>query len=121
MATSINTPCDPNTLSNYNNFVTTNTKTNLEINFDRKTVSGNVLLRLKSVTDAESKEVLLDSSFLNVKNVKVDGMTAKWHLLPRFEPYGSALKINLENGVENGRTCEIDVCQEDLLTSSHLI
>lgn len=39
----------------------------------------------------------------------MDGQTAQWELLPRFEPYGSALKIILEKGVEEGNTVEIDV------------
>lgn len=110
MAAIVNPPRDPNTLSNYNNFVTTKTRVNLDINFNAKTLSGNTLLELKSITDADAIEVVLDSSFLNIKNVKFNGRPAKWQLLPRFEPYGSALKIILENGIANGRTCEIEVC-----------
>lgn len=41
--------------------------------------------------------------------MKVDGQTAHWELLPRFEPYGSALKIVLETGVAEGNTVEVDV------------
>jgi len=109
MAGIINPPRDPNTLSNYNNFVTTDTRVDFEINFDRKNISGNISLRLKSVTDAKSKEVLLDSSFLNVKDVRFGQRSAKWELLPRFEPYGSALKIILDEGMANGQTFEVEV------------
>ena len=109
MAMVVNLPRDPNTLSNYNNFITVHVETNLDINFDRKTISGNVSLRLKSITDSLSKEILLDTSFLNVRNVALNGRKAKWELLPRFEPYGSALKIRLDEGVANEETCIVDV------------
>lgn len=57
----INTPRDPNTLSNYNNFVTTHTTANLEINFKSKILTGNVLLKLKSMTNAETDTIILDT------------------------------------------------------------
>lgn len=117
MATIINSPRDPNTLSNYNNFVTTHTRANHKIDFDRKNISGNTLLKLRSITDADAREILLDSSFLNVKNVKLNGEETRWELLPRFEPYGSALKIILEEGLAKGQTCEVDVCQRNLRIS----
>ena len=109
MASIVNTARDPNTLSNYNNFVTTHTRANLEIDFNGKKICGCVSLKLKSITDADAKEILLDSSFLYIKDVKVDGRTARWDLLPRFEPYGSALKIKLEEGISNEQTCEVEV------------
>ena len=109
MATIINPPRDPNTLSNYNNFVTTQTKVDLHIDFDAKSIGGRVALRLNSITDANAKEILLDSSFLDIQDVRFEGKPAKWQVLPRFEPYGSALKITLENGVANGQACEVEV------------
>lgn len=45
----------------------------------------------------------------------MDGQTAQWELLPRFEPYGSALKIVLEKAVEEGATVEVDVRNISLL------
>ena len=58
---SINGPRDPNTLSNYHNFLTTHTVANFEIDFTRKILDGNVVLSLKPVTDVESAEVVLDT------------------------------------------------------------
>ena len=112
MASIVNPPRDPNTLSNYNNFLTTHTVANLSIDFDKRCISGNVLLRLKSTTDAATKEILLDTSYLSVKNVAVSGRAYKWELLSRFEPYGSALKIILENGVGNGESLDVDIASE---------
>jgi len=57
----INTPRDPCTLSNYNNFKTTHTSADLHIDFKAKKLSGHVTLLLKSTTNAESKEILLDT------------------------------------------------------------
>lgn len=66
--------------------------------------------QLKSMTNAESQEIILDSSYLDITDVKVDGQQSKWELLPRVEPYGSALKIQLGSGVELEKTVEVDVC-----------
>jgi leukotriene-A4 hydrolase len=113
--TTVNSPRDPNTLSNYNNFRTTHTTANLDILFDRQQVVGNVVHQLKSITNAESDEIILDSSYLDVSCVKVDGKTSKWELLPRLEPYGSALKIHLGRGVPLGKVVEVDVCFDFIL------
>ncbi|KAL9122610.1 MAG: hypothetical protein Q9187_000842 [Circinaria calcarea] len=113
---SITTPRDPNTLSNYHNFTTTHTVANFTIDFDHKRLDGNVILQLRSVTNAEARDILLDTSYLDIKEVKLDGSSPKWELLPRLEPYGSALKISLEAGVEMERSVEIDVGRRHLRT-----
>ena len=105
----IHPPRDPNTLSNYNNFVTTHTVANFDIDFKQKRLAGFVKLDLKSVTHAQTKQILLDTSFLNVSDVKVHGKSSKWALLSRFEPYGSALEIRLDEGVEVDKIIEVDV------------
>lgn len=109
METIIHTPRDPNTLSNYNNFLTTHTTANFDIDFEQKRLAGNVVLELKSITNAEAKEILLDTRNLDIKNVKVEGSSPKWDLLSRLEPYGNALSIKLDKGVENGKTVQVDV------------
>lgn len=112
MTTIVNPPRDPNTLSNYNNFITTHTTVNFKIDFERKIVGGKVALTLKSITDAATKEILLDTSFLNVKDVALDGKFPKWDLLPRFEPYGSDLRIRLLDGVQNGQSVQLEMTTE---------
>ncbi|KAF2091470.1 putative leukotriene A-4 hydrolase like protein [Saccharata proteae CBS 121410] len=106
---SINVPRDPNTLSNYNNFITKHTTANLEIDFAKKKLVGNVVLNLESITQAETKEVLLDTSYLDIKDIKVDGQGVKWDLASRMEPYGSALSIKLDQGVEKGKHIDVDI------------
>ncbi|KAI9879447.1 MAG: hypothetical protein M1830_008494 [Pleopsidium flavum] len=107
--TTIHTPRDPNTLSNYNNFLTTHTTANFDIDFKQKRLVGNVVLDLKSITNAETEEVILDTSYLEINDVKVEGTTPKWSLLSRFEPYGSALSIKLGKGVENGKNVRVNI------------
>lgn len=109
MTTIINPLRDPNTLSNYNNFRTTHTTANFDILFDQQQLVGNVVLKLKSITNAETREIVLDSSHLDIREVKVNGKTSKWDLLSWLEPYGSALKVQLERGIELGKSVELDV------------
>ena len=110
MATTIiNSPRDPNTLSNYNNWISTHITANFDILFDQKKLEGNVIHRLKSITDAQSQDIILDTNHLKIDDVKVDGKTSHWDLLPPLDPYGSALKIKLEQGVKLNETVEVDV------------
>ncbi|KAI9832662.1 MAG: hypothetical protein M1819_004247 [Sarea resinae] len=109
MAGTINTPRDPNTLSNYNNFRTTHTTANFNIDFNKKLLHGNVILQLKTISDAKPREILLDTSFLDVKSVTVNGGNPKWELLSRFEPYGSALSIKFDKGFGEGDAVEVDI------------
>lgn len=106
----INSPRDPNTLSNYNNFLTTHTVANFEVDFERKNLQGNVILSLLSISDAETKEILLDTSHLDIKEVSIKGaVLSTWQLLPRFEPYGSALKISIEKEADKGQTLDVSI------------
>jgi hypothetical protein len=72
----IRTPRDPNTLSNYHNYVTKHTSVDSEIDFARKRLVGKVGLRMESLTD-ESVGVVLDSRY-------VDSMLKLFSLLLRL-------------------------------------
>jgi hypothetical protein len=54
---------DPNTLSNYDQFITSHITANFDIDFDKKHLSGNVILKLKSLTDDGTKVIKLDSRY----------------------------------------------------------
>ncbi|KAF9632206.1 putative leukotriene a4 hydrolase protein [Lasiodiplodia theobromae] len=108
-AVSVNKHRDPNTLSNYQNFLTKHTTVNFELDFAKQKLRGNVVLLLKSLTDKEADEVILDTSFLDIKEIKVDGKSAKWDLAARSEPYGSPLSIRLGEGVEKDKEIAIDI------------
>lgn len=102
-------PGDPNTFSNYHEFVTINTIANFSIDFGQNRLAGNVLLKLKSVNESESKKIILDTSYLKVLEVKTDGESSNWELLPRSEPCGSALEIGLAKSIQPSQTVEVDV------------
>ena len=85
---------DPNTLSNYSCFRTTHTVANFDIDFERKNLSGNVVLKLKCLNKTDKPdEILLDTSYLDIEGVHVDGSPAEYELKSRVEPYGSVLSI----------------------------
>ncbi|KAJ5851932.1 Leukotriene A4 hydrolase [Penicillium soppii] len=111
MAT-INPPRDPNTVSNYNNWRSTHVTANFDILFDQKKLIGNVVHQFKSITDAESREIILDTSHLQIHSVKVDGQPSKWEFLPPLEPFGVPLKISLDQGVQLNGTIEVDIAVE---------
>lgn len=106
----INNHRDPCTLSNYHNFKTTNTALDFHIDFENKVLEGNVSLRLKSLTEAETNEIVLDTSYLDISDVKVNGQSLKWDLLSsRVEPYGSPLSIKLKEGVPKDEHVQVDI------------
>jgi leukotriene-A4 hydrolase len=106
----VTNPRDPNTVSNYNNWRSTHITANFDILFDQKKLVGNVVHRFKSITNAESREIILDTSHLDIGTVKVNGQPSKWEWMPPLEPFGVPLKIRLEQGVELDGTVEVDVC-----------
>jgi leukotriene-A4 hydrolase len=95
MAT-INMPRDPNTLSNYNNWRTKHTIADFTIDFKKQRLTGSVELQLESTTDKESEEIILDTSFLDISSISINGKkTSDWTVKDRFEPYGSPLSIKV--------------------------
>jgi len=102
-------PRDPTTLSNYHNFVTRHIEADFEIDFEKKALTGGVKLVLESLTEGESKEVVLDASFLDITEVTIDGQKADWKVGDRIEPYGSPLTITLASGVPNGKRIEVGI------------
>jgi leukotriene-A4 hydrolase len=105
----IRTPRDPNTLSNYHNFVTRHTCADFVINFEKKRLEGSVVLALESLTDAETKEVVLDTSYLDISEITVGSEKVDWKVQDRVTPYGSPLKIELKEGIPKGKTINIGI------------
>ncbi|KAL2005277.1 hypothetical protein VTN00DRAFT_2487 [Thermoascus crustaceus] len=109
MESIINPPRDPNTLSNYNNWVSTHVTANLDILFDQQKLVGNVIHKFKSITNGESQDIILDTNHLDIGEIKVNGKQSEWELLPRLEPYGTGLKIKLDSPVALNETVEVDI------------
>lgn len=57
-AANINSPRDPNTLSNYNAWRTKHTTANFEIDFEGKRLAGSVDVTLENLAKEETKIVL---------------------------------------------------------------
>lgn len=107
--TTINMPRDPNTLSNYNNWRTKHTIADLAISFEKQKLSGSVTLELESITDNESDEIILDSSYVDVQKITVDGAESKWEVKDRFEPYGSPVAIKVPGGRALGKMISVKI------------
>lgn len=105
-------PRDPNTLSNYHEFLTVHTKANLSIDFDQKKIYGNVVLNLRDVSKTKSTKIILDTSYVKVQAVKINGEFSEWNLLPRSEPYGSPLEIGLASSIQPSQLIEVDVSKQ---------
>lgn len=63
---------DPSSLSNLNEVATKHIHMNWTIAFDQKKIGGHVLLDIVTLVPNVSK-VILDTSYLDLKNVSLDG------------------------------------------------
>ena len=98
---------DSNTLSNYDVFRTRHIRAAFNIDFSKRILKGGVILRLEAVQ--KGNEVVLDTSHLDLSNVTVDGDPAEWHVEPRSEPLGSALKVKLGREIDLGEIVHVAV------------
>ena len=93
---------DPCTLSNYDAWLTKHTSVDFNIDFDAQELRGSVTLQLESRTEQSSKEIILDSRFVNISNVSINDQKAEWDLKAHSEPYGAPLHIAVPNGAPKG-------------------
>lgn len=100
---------DPNTLSNYGEWLTRRTTANFRIDFDRKCLAGSVLLELESQTEKESNVIVLDSSFLHISSVSLNAAPVQWELKPRVEPFGAPLHVTVPDGASKGEKVDLKV------------
>ncbi|WWD02391.1 leukotriene A-4 hydrolase/aminopeptidase [Kwoniella europaea PYCC6329] len=96
------------TLSNYLEVVTRHIKIDWEINWDAKTFGGYAELTLESRVE-ELQEVRLDSSYLDVKGVEVDGKAVEYSLDSRLEVMGEALRVKLPKSLNKGESITIKI------------
>ena len=98
---------DPSTQSNYDHFSTKYIRTDFAIDFAKKCLIGEVQLRFDVLKPSD--EIVLDTSYLDLQSVTVDGSAAPWTLDARTEPVGSALRIKLERDVKTKEEIEVAV------------
>ncbi|KAK3995050.1 peptidase family M1-domain-containing protein [Cladorrhinum sp. PSN332] len=100
---------DPNTLSNYDAWRTKHTITNLKVDFAGKRLHGNVILELESQTDKASKEIILDSSYLDISSVKVNSAASKWEVKDRDGANGSPVHVAVPEGADKGDVVKVEI------------
>ncbi|EHA52461.1 leukotriene A-4 hydrolase [Pyricularia oryzae 70-15] len=100
---------DPSTASNYDAWKTKHTTANLRIDFDDKCLRGSVVLELESRTAKESKEIVLDSSYVSVESIKLNDVQTKWEIKERNGPMGSPLHISVPEGADSGEVVRLEM------------
>lgn len=86
---------DNATLSNYHQVRNTHTALEWTIDWHAQLIAGSATLTLSPETETAVNEVVLDTSFLHVSGVKVDGVDVKWEKAERIQAMGEALTVNL--------------------------
>lgn len=88
---------DPTTQSNYREFTVHQGAIHMDIDFDARVVHGKVTFTLEG---ANATQVVLDTSYITIHEVTVNGTKAEYTLHPRKEPLGSKLEITLPQPIE---------------------
>lgn len=100
---------DPSTLSNYAAWLTKHTTANFTIDFEEHALKGRVDYRILSRSQKESKEIILDSSFVSISSVSVGGSPVKWELKERHKALGSPLHISIPEGTAEGDVVDLSI------------
>ncbi|GAP85835.2 putative leukotriene A-4 hydrolase [Rosellinia necatrix] len=102
-------PRDPTTLANYGEWLTRHTTVNVRVDFENQRLEGSVVLELESLTDKESREVVLDTNHLSILSVRANAADLQWVLKDPVAPYGSPLHVSVPGGVSQGETLKLDI------------
>lgn len=103
---------DPNTLANYGEWLTKHTTVNFRVNFEKQRLEGSVLLDLESLTEKQSKAIILDTNQLHVSSVKLNSSESAWELKDKVGPYGSPLHVSVPEGVSKGEVVKVEIAVE---------
>ncbi|KAI3407145.2 hypothetical protein KGF56_000047 [Candida oxycetoniae] len=107
---------DPCTRSNYFQFKVDDTELTLSVSFDRKIISGSVKYHLVNTGNAD--EVILDTRYLLIKDVKVNSLKTEYILSEPIPIYGSALHVPLPTTIDHSSLIvEIDFETTDKCTA----
>jgi leukotriene-A4 hydrolase len=90
------------TQSNYKQIKTKHLDLNWIIDWDAKVFHGSVQLTLEAAADSVDK-IVLDTSYLDIKEVKVDGSQVKFAVGDRDGVIGSALSFELPKAINKGQ------------------
>lgn len=92
---------DPSTLSNFENFKVNTTRLVLQVDWQQKILKGVVKYDL-DIVQANVSQIVLDTSFLNIANIKWNKQTiADFSVASRREHLGAALVIPIGNAAKS--------------------
>lgn len=98
---------DPSTLSNYRQVSVKHTNIAFKVDWAQQRLVGRVQFKLG--LEPSLNELVLDSSYIDIKSVLFNGQKHQFHLAPRAEPLGAKLSIDLNGAAqENDNSLEID-------------
>ncbi|KAF7549370.1 hypothetical protein G7Z17_g6433 [Cylindrodendrum hubeiense] len=109
---------DSNSVSNFHEIITRHTDIDLSIDFERTSVKGTTAITAECIS--EISEIILDTSYLKIDSVTVDGKPTQWELQPRSEPNGSPLHVRLARRYTNGESVYIKIEFETTTQSTGL-
>ncbi|KAF8060869.1 peptidase family M1-domain-containing protein [Lyophyllum atratum] len=99
---------DPTTQSNYLQITTEHLALEWTLDFDAKLISGSATHHLL-VKEDDVKEVIFDTSELDLSDAKIDGKSVPFDLKAKHEVMGSALHIGLPSGLKSGQYIDVKV------------
>ncbi|TPX64388.1 leukotriene-A4 hydrolase [Spizellomyces sp. 'palustris'] len=100
-------PTDPNSFANVHEIVVKHTHLTLTADFDRRILRGQVVHHARTVQPNVS-ELVLDSNFLDIQSVLLDGVPLKFSVADHHPKFGSKFTIHFEKPL--GAEEEVKVC-----------
>lgn len=108
---------DKATLSNYQEVRTDHIDLDWSIDWKKQVIHGGAQLRMTATKDIET--VVLDSSYLDIQKVSVDGTEVKWSHGERIGAMGEGLKIELKDQFKAGQVSRLDENGFELISGIH--
>ncbi|KAJ3410980.1 Leukotriene A-4 hydrolase [Chytridiales sp. JEL 0842] len=99
---------DPNSFANVHEIKTTHLHLDLKTNFVQKIISGSVLTTATVVADKVT-ELVLDTSFVNVKAASMDGKALNFKLGETSSMYGTPLHISFPSPLSKGSIVNVKI------------
>lgn len=115
---------DPSTASNYDVWRTQHTTASLKIDFDAQVLRGHVVFDFARQPPAASQattaagEIILDTSFVDVRAVSIDGKAAPFEVKPRAGPLGAPLHITLPTDLATAPAATVVRVRIDVSTTA---
>ncbi|KAI8992346.1 peptidase family M1-domain-containing protein [Pilobolus umbonatus] len=85
---------DPSTQANIKQVITEHIHLNWSVDFSKHILKGNVMLDLKTLVDNVDR-VVLDTSYLDIQSISLDGHLMEFTLEKRYASLGSALTVHI--------------------------